>query len=141
MRMLKLLVLALCIGGCMLTAWLIYPDSMEQAMAYFSEESNHVTSRDISIFLESITSGFTIGFYVLKWFFGRRGDHKRVKEIEADQWELKTIFLLISAGSFINGGGTFYEASPVEAMVHWAIGAACLMITLWGYVRKHHAVK
>ena len=71
MQMLKLLVLALCIGGCMLTAWIIYPDSMEQAMAYFSDESNRVTSQDISLFLESISSGFTMVFFcaqvVLRW--------------------------------------------------------------------------
>lgn len=132
MRILKLFILAACIGGALLIAWLLYPDRIEQVFAELNGETNTVTRGDVAIFAEAISAGFAIGFYILKSLFAKFGNQQAAQMVKADRLEVQTVFVFITGLSFFMGSLSLFEESIPQGSFHLLAGLACMMyLPIW----------
>ena len=127
MRMLKLLILAVCIGCMLLLAWLVYPDRIERVIAELNDESGAPTRGDVAIFVESISAGFTIGFFILKALFQRLSSQQAIHMIESDKSEIKIVFVFITGVSFYMASLSLFEESVLQGSIHLVIAIACML--------------
>ena len=126
-RMLKLVVLALCVGGMLALGLLLYPDQLNRVFTDQRNDTHTASSGDWAIFFETGSAGFAIGFHLLQIIFGKFDKQAALREIEADRIELRTVSRLIVGPIFLWGGFSLLATSIAHGVVHLAIGSTMLL--------------